>query len=65
MFTRKFDRRVRAFGLVTVFAVVTGLSFGTYALWPANVELLQIVPRIRIPSLRGINAPNPPSPCAT
>jgi len=38
MFTRKFDRRVHTFGAVTVIALVLGLSFGTYALWPANVE---------------------------
>ena len=38
MFTRKFDRRVHTFGLVTVIALVLGLSFGTYVLWPANVE---------------------------
>ena len=38
MFTRRFDRRVRTFGAVFSFSLVLGLSFGTYALWPANQE---------------------------
>ncbi|MHC4941618.1 MAG: cytochrome c3 family protein [Planctomycetota bacterium] len=38
MFTKKFDRRVYATLIVIVAALVLGGSFGTYTLWPANVE---------------------------
>ncbi len=38
MFTRAFDRRVRVFGGVFAFSLFFGVSFGTYALWPANQE---------------------------
>jgi hypothetical protein len=38
MFTRTFDRRVRLFLGTLAFALVLGVSFGTYALWPANQE---------------------------
>jgi hypothetical protein len=38
MFTQKFDRRIRLAGAVFLVAVVFGGSFGTYTLWPANLE---------------------------
>ena len=38
MFTQKFDRRIRLAGAVFLVALVFGGSFGTYTLWPANLE---------------------------
>lgn len=38
MFTKKFDRRIRLLGGVLFFSLVLGGAFGTYALWPANLE---------------------------
>jgi hypothetical protein len=38
MFTKKFDRRIYITGAVVTFSLVLGLAFGTYTLWPANVE---------------------------
>lgn len=38
MFTRQFDRRIRIAAVSVAFALLTGVSFGTYALWPANLE---------------------------
>ncbi len=38
IFTRAFDRRVRALLLTLCTATVLGLAFGTYVLWPANQE---------------------------
>ncbi len=38
MFTRKFDRRVKVFLGTAVFSLLLGGSFGTYALWQANME---------------------------
>lgn len=38
MFTRKFDRRARTLLAVLAFSLVIGVSFGAYALSPANME---------------------------
>lgn len=38
MFTRQFDRRIRVAAAAAGLALLTGVSFGTYALWPANLE---------------------------
>ena len=38
MFTKKFDRRVYVLLSVVGFSAVVGGAFGTYALWPANME---------------------------
>lgn len=38
MFTRAFDKRVRIAAGVIGFSLLVGASFGTYALWPANLE---------------------------
>lgn len=38
MFTRAFDRRIRIAAGVIGFSLLVGASFGTYALWPANLE---------------------------
>ncbi len=38
MFSKKFDRRVRLAGAVFVFSMLVGGAFGTYVLWPANME---------------------------
>ncbi len=39
MFTRKFERRIYIAVAVVVFSLTIGVSFGTYALWPANLEV--------------------------
>lgn len=38
MFTKKFERRIYIAAGVVFFSLVLGVSFGTYALWPANLE---------------------------
>ena len=38
MFTRQFDRRIYVATGVVVASLILGASFGTYALWPANLE---------------------------
>lgn len=38
MFTRRFERRIYVAISVVLFALFTGTAFGTYALWPANLE---------------------------
>jgi hypothetical protein len=38
MFSKKFDRRIRLVGGVLVFSLLVGGGFGTYVLWPANLE---------------------------
>ncbi len=38
MFTRTFDRRVYAAAAALAGAGLLGLTFGTYALWPSNLE---------------------------
>jgi len=38
MFSRKFDRRVYLFLVVLLCSGAVGVTFGFYALWPANVE---------------------------
>lgn len=38
MFSKKFDRRVHLAAAVCGCSLVLGASFGTYALWPANLE---------------------------
>jgi hypothetical protein len=38
MFTKKFDRRIYVATVVVGFSLVLGVAFGTYALWPANIE---------------------------
>jgi len=38
MFTKKFDRRVYVAAGVVAFSLILGGAFGTYALWPANIE---------------------------
>ena len=38
MFTRKFDRRIYVAAGVIGFSLVLGAAFGTYALWPSNLE---------------------------
>jgi hypothetical protein len=38
MFTRKFDRRIYVAAGVIGFSLVLGGAFGTYALWPSNLE---------------------------
>jgi menaquinone reductase, multiheme cytochrome c subunit len=38
MFTRKFDRRVYVAIGVVLFAATLGGAFGTYVLWPSNLE---------------------------
>lgn len=38
VFSRQFDRRVYVFLSVLAFSTTLGVSFGLYALWPANVE---------------------------
>jgi hypothetical protein len=37
-FTRRFDRRVRLLGATLGVSLLIGGTFGTYALWPANME---------------------------
>ncbi|MBI4881308.1 MAG: cytochrome c3 family protein [Planctomycetes bacterium] len=39
MFTRKFERRIYIAAAVVVSSLTIGVSFGTYALWPANLEI--------------------------
>ncbi len=38
MFTKKFERRVYIAAATAVLAVVVGVSFGAYVLWPSNLE---------------------------
>jgi len=38
MVSKKFDRRIYIAAAVTAFSLVLGVCFGTYALWPANLE---------------------------
>jgi len=38
MFSKKFDRRIRLAGGVLMFSLLFGGAFGTYTLWPANLE---------------------------
>jgi menaquinone reductase, multiheme cytochrome c subunit len=38
VFTRQFDRRIRIAAAAVSLSVLTGAAFGTYALWPANLE---------------------------
>ena len=38
MFTKKFERRIYIAVAVIIFSLVLGVAFGTYALWPANLE---------------------------
>jgi len=38
VFTRQFYRRIRVAAVTVAFALLTGVSFGAYALWPANLE---------------------------
>ena len=38
MFTREFDRKIHFFLAVFVCSAIVGMTFGVYALWPANVE---------------------------
>ena len=38
MFTRDFDRKIHIFLAVVVCSALVGMTFGVYALWPANVE---------------------------
>lgn len=38
MFTKKFDRRVYIIAGTFLFSLTVGVAFGTYALWPANLE---------------------------
>ena len=39
MFTRKFDRRIYVAAGVIGFSLMLGGAFGTYALWPSNLEI--------------------------
>ena len=38
MFTREFDRKIHIFLAVFSCSAIVGVTFGFYALWPANVE---------------------------
>ncbi|MEW6074039.1 MAG: cytochrome c3 family protein [Planctomycetota bacterium] len=38
MFTRRFERRIYVATTVVLSSLVMGTAFGTYALWPANLE---------------------------
>ncbi|MBN1443870.1 MAG: cytochrome c3 family protein [Planctomycetes bacterium] len=38
MFTKEFDRRVHLLSAVLGLSILMGVSFGTYALWPSNLE---------------------------
>ncbi len=38
MFTKKFDRRIYIAAAAMGFSLLFGIAFGTYTLWPANLE---------------------------